>query len=151
MSQSEYGQESFTAGWFIWLVRGVLVVVSAFTLWGAEQALAEFSFGDLRFGPPDAGLFWKMVGLCAASGAAFCLAVRVPFPRPRVAWGRVVFLLIGLVPAFHWYLMTYVRIPDAVNALAIPRWFDANPVIQVGAALGGVGLASAIGARRGKR
>jgi len=148
MSQSEYGQESFTAGWFIWLVRLVLIGVSTFTLWGALRS--EERFRALTSSGVDAGLFWQMVGLCAAAGAAFCLAVRVPFPRPRLAWGRILFLVFGLLPAIHWYLLNVVR-PDVPSGILGAAWFDAVGAIQVSAALGGVGLASAIGARRGKR
>jgi hypothetical protein len=149
MSESEYGEESFTAGWFIWLVRIVLVGISAFTLWGALRS--EGRFRALSAGSDvDAALFWQMVGLCAAAGAAFCLAVRIPFPRPRVAWGRIVFLVIGLIPAIHWYLLNVVR-PDVPSGILGLAWFDAVGAIQIGAALGGVGFASAIGARRGKR
>jgi hypothetical protein len=150
MSESEYGQESFTAGWFIWLVRIVLVGISGFTLWGAIRSQSELGVLTTSRFTGDVGLFWQMVGLCAASGAAFCLAVRVPFPRPRLAWGRIVFLAAGLVPAIHWYLLTVVR-PDVPSGILGSAWFDAVNVIQVGATLGGVGLASAVGARRGKR
>jgi len=150
MSESEYGEESFTAGWFIWLVRLVLVGISGFTLWGALRSQGRLGpLPTSRFAG-DVGLFWQMAGLFAAAGAAFCLAVRVPFPRPRVAWGRIVFLIVGFLPAIHWYLLTVVR-PDVPSGILGAAWFDAVGAIQVGATLGGVGIASGIGARRGKR
>jgi hypothetical protein len=147
MTQSEYREEGLTAGWFIWLVRVVLLAVAAFTLWGAINS--EHRFG-LTPSQADAPPFWQMVGLFAAAGAAFGLAVRIPFPRPRVALGRIVFVIVGLAPAIHAWLLWIVR-PDGPDLFRRVYWFDEAAVVQVGAALAGVGFASAIGARRGKR
>jgi hypothetical protein len=50
----------------------------------------------------------------------------------------------------HWWLVWSVE-PASPAFLHQALWFDELPVVQVAAALAGVGLASAIGARRGKR
>jgi hypothetical protein len=150
MSQSEYRDDGFTAGWFIWLVRIGLLAVTAFTLWGAVRIEHEFRISwapDFRSVAPS---FWQMVGLFAAAGAAFGLAVRIPFPRPRVAFGRIVVVIVGLAPAIHWWLVWVVR-PGGSVLSRHAFWFDDVAVVQVGAALAGVGLASAIGARRARR
>jgi hypothetical protein len=148
MSQSEYGDESFTAGWFIWLVRLCLIAGTALGLWGST--ILQSHVVDRPDLSPDASSFWRMVGLLLIAGFAFCVAVRIPFPRPRMAWGRVVFVAVGLVPAVHWWLVWSVE-PASPAFLHQALWFDELPVVQVAAALAGVGLASAIGARRGKR
>ena len=150
MSQSEYRDDGLTAGWFIWLVRIGLLAVTAFTLWGAVRTEGEFQFSwapDFRSVAPS---FWQMVGLLAAAGAAFGLAVRIPFPRPRVAYGRIVFVIVGLAPAIHWWLVWVIR-PGGSTLSDRAFWFDDVTVVQVGATLAGVGFASAIGARRAKR
>ena len=148
MSQSEYGDESFTAGWFIWFVRLCLVGGAGLGLWGATILQGRVvSAGAFRL---DVSSFWRMVGLVLLAGFAFGVAVRIPFPRPRMAWGRVVFVAIGLIPAAHWWLVWSVQ-PGGPAVLHEAFWFDELPIVQVSAALAGVGLASAIGARRGKR
>ena len=148
MSESEYGDRSLTAGWFIWMVRLCLIGGSTLSLWGAtivERHLADpaaFRLNESRF--------WTMVGLLLLAGFAFGVAVRIPFPRRRTAWGRVVFVAVGLLPAIHWWLVGWVK-PGGPPFLREIFWFDELAIVQVGAALAGVGLASAIGARRGKR
>jgi hypothetical protein len=148
MSESEYGDESSSAGWFIWLVRLCLIGGTALGLWGTTILQARL----LRAGAAhlDVTSFWRLVGLLVIAGFAFGVAVRIPFPRPRIALGRIIFVAIGLIPAVHWWLVWSVQ-PGGPAFLHQAFWFDELPVVQVGAALAGVGLASGIGARRGKR
>ena len=144
-----YGDErSRTAGFAIWLVRLVLVAASIVALWQAVRAYEEhLRVYSSTFRYPAAS-YWTAVALFAGAGLAFGLALRIPFPRPRVAWGRFVFVPLALVPAVH--LWVTLGLESAPRFLRNLFWFDSSEVAFVGAALAGVAVASSIGARRGK-
>jgi hypothetical protein len=145
---SGYEDRQLFAGWVIWLVRLGLVAGSAFALWGAARGYADFQAIAAADVPSEPGRFWTVVGLFVVAGLALGLAVRIPFPRPRTAWGRIVFVVIALAPAAH--LWTLVGLDAAPDFLRHPFWFDEWPVVQASAVLAGVAVASAVGARRGK-
>lgn len=144
-----YGDErSLSAGAAIWLVRLALVAASIAALWRAvrvqETAQRIFS-SNFRY---TAASYWVDIALFAGAGLAFGLALRIPFPRPRVAWGRLVFVPLALLPAAHLWVL--IDVPKAPRFLLHDLWLDSYGVVAVGAALAGVAVASAVGARRGK-
>jgi hypothetical protein len=150
---SEYPDDrSLTAGFSIWVIRIACVAGAAAAVWYAlklqSDALAREA-AELRFDPILAKHWW-VVGLLALAGFAFCVAVRIPFPRPRVAFGRIVFVVVALVPAVHVWLLLDRRLEDAPSWVRGPYWFDGWEVAHVGAVLAGVALAAGIGARRAK-
>lgn len=144
---SEYVDERFMhAGARAWIVRLVLVILAVTALWGAIEVRNE--------GAPAAGSafepasFWATVGLFFAVGLTFGIAVRYPFPRPRVAWGRFIFVFAMLLPAVHLWFVLAEPIVTPSGWIVGPYWFDAPEVADVGAVLAGVAAASAPGARR---
>lgn len=148
---SEYADDRYlTAGGAAWLVRIVLVVGAGAALWYATELQAEArAAGTGPFAIDEvAWRFWAVVGLLFAAGFAFCVAVRFPFPRPLTAWGRVVFVLVALLPAAHAWVALAVEPAGWPELVLGPHWFDDALVVHVGAALAGVAAASAIGARR---
>jgi hypothetical protein len=145
---SEYADDRYLyASRKAWLVRLVLLLLTGAAVWAAL---------DVRSGGPpavdapvfDAGRFWTVVGLFFIAGFAFGVAVRYPFPRPRIAWGRFVFVVAMLLPAVHVWFLLADPIAGAPEWLLGPYWFDQIEVADIGALLAGVGAASAIGARR---
>jgi len=145
-----YGGRRLTAGWAIWLVRLLLVAGSAVALWGAARIHADFLTVASADVSDKAPLFWEVIGLFAAAGLAFGLALRIPFPRPRPAWGRLVFLLVALMPAEHLWTVIGVGLEGDPTFLRSLFWFDEWSVVHVAAALAGVAAAGVIGARRAK-
>jgi hypothetical protein len=145
---SGYEERRLFAGWAIWLVRLGLVAGSGFALWGAARGHADFLTIPSTDIQNEASRFWVVVGLFALAGLAFGLAVRIPFARPRTAWGRLAFVVLALVPAAHLWIL--VGLDGAPDFLRHPFWFDEWSVVQASAALAGVAAASAIGARRAK-
>ena len=145
---SGYEDRQLFAGWVIWLVRLGLVAGSGFALWGAARGYADFLKIDAADVPSEPGRFSAVVGLFVVAGLALGLALRIPFPRPRTAWGRIVFVVIALAPAAHLWIL--VGLDAAPDVLRHPIWFDGWPVVQASAVLAGVAVASAVGARRGK-
>jgi hypothetical protein len=151
---SEYPDDrSLSAGVYIWLVRIACVAVAAGAIWYAlkmhadalAKAVSEFQGLD-----PVLAKHWSIVGLLALAGFAFCVALRIPFPRPRIAWSRLVFFGVGLVPATHVWLVLDRRLDDAPSWVHGPYWFDGWEAVHIGAVLAGVALAAGIGARRAK-
>ncbi len=150
---SEYPDDrSISAGVYVWLIRLGCVGASAVAVWyalkvHADAVLAEAEAFDFD---PILSKHWWVVGLFALAGFAFCVAVRIPFPRPRIALGRIVFVLIALVPAVHVWLYFDGRLDDAPGWVRGPYWIDGWEVAHVGAVLAGVALAAGIGARRAR-
>jgi len=96
----------------------------------------------------DEARFWAVVGLFVVAGVAFGIAVRYPFPRPRVAFGRAFFVILMLLPAVHAWFTLADPITGAPDWLLGPYWFDELELVDISAVLAGVAAASAIGARR---
>jgi hypothetical protein len=151
---SEYPDDrSISAGVYIWLFRLACVGVSAAAVWYALKVHADAFAGSVSaFQARDEVLakHWEVVGLLALSGVAFCVALRIPFPRPRIAWSRLVFVAVALVPAIHVWLALDHRLDDVPSWVMGPYWFDGWEVAHIGGVLAGVALASGIGARRAK-
>jgi hypothetical protein len=145
-----------TAGISAWLVRALLVVASGLFLWWAAD-IAVVVQADLAPRAelaeplsPDAVRFWWSIALFALAGLGFGLATRFPFPRPRFAFGRLLFAVVALAPAVHLWQLWSAREPrDGVFGRAF--WFDDPSVVVVGAVLAGVAVASGVGARRERR
>jgi hypothetical protein len=150
---SEYPDDrSISAGVYIWLIRLGCVAVAAAAVWYAlklqTDALAKEA-AEFRF-DPVLSKHWPIVGILALAGFAFCIALRIPFPRPRIAWSRLLFVLVALIPAAHVWLFFDGRLDDASSWVRGPYWIDGWEVAHVGAVLAGVALAAGIGARRAK-
>jgi hypothetical protein len=151
---SEYPDDrSISAGVYIWLFRIACVAAAAAAVWYAlkvhTDALAR-SVSAFQANPL-LDKHWEVVGLLAFAGFAFCVALRIPFPRPRIAWSRLVFVLVAMVPAIHVWLALDHHLDDAPSWVLGPYWFDGWEITHIGAVLAGVSLAAGIGARRGKR
>jgi hypothetical protein len=129
------------------------VAVAAAAVWYAlkvhADALAKAVSGFQGLNPVLAK-HWSVAGLLALAGFALCVALRIPFPRPRIAWSRLVFVVIALVPAIHVWLSLDHHLEDAPSWVLGPYWFDGWEVAHVGAVLAGVALAAGIGARRAR-
>jgi hypothetical protein len=151
---SEYPDDrSISAGAYIWLVRIACVAVAAAAVWYALKVHADAlvaSVAEFRPDQPILAKHWVVVGHLALAGFAFCVAVRLPFPRPRIAWSRLVFVVIALVPAIHLWLAFDHHLDDAPSWVLGPYWFDGYEVAHIGATFAGVALAAGIGARRAK-
>jgi hypothetical protein len=150
---SEYPDDrSLSAGVYIWLIRLGCVAVAAAAIWYALKVYGEAlvkSASEFQ-SDPILAKHWEVVGLLALSGFAFCVALRIPFPRPRIAWTRLVFVVVALVPAFHLWLAFDHRLDDAPSWVLGPYWLDGWEVAHIGAVLAGVAFAAGIGARRAK-
>jgi hypothetical protein len=139
-----------TAGVSAWLVRALLVVASGLFVWWGRQYWADLRLEgatDLTF---ETVRFWWGVTLFALAGLGFGLATRFPFPRPRFAFGRLVFAAVALAPAAHVWQLVGAREPRE-GVLGRTFWFDDPSVVVVGAVLAGVAVASGVGARRDRR
>ena len=142
---SEYSDLQYrSAGAVVWGIRLALVAVTAVAAWFALEIRSR----QVSDAPIDEARFWAVVGLFVVAGTAFGIAVRYPFPRPRVAWGRLIFVLLMLLPAVHAWFTLSEPVTGAPSWLLGPYWFDQLEVVDIGAVLAGVAAASAIGARR---
>jgi hypothetical protein len=148
--QSEYGSAGRTAGLAMWLVRLTLVGASGAALWGAQRLAVDLQRTSFR-GRYDPGSYARSIGLFVVAGLVFGIAVRIPFPRPRISWGKPVLAAIAFGPAAHrWYVSDLPPLASS-GVLTQRYWFDAPAIGWIGAVLAGVALAAAIGARRGKQ
>ena len=129
-----------------WVVRGVLVLLAALLLAAAENRYAGF----LRATHVDGfgthvGAWWVSELLLAAAGAAFVLAIRLPFHEHAHPGAAIIALIPAAVVVHFWWL--YLRgVPIGARAF----WFDSLEVASLAAVLFGVALASVPG-RRGAR
>lgn len=141
---------AITGGVSAWLVRGMLIVSAAFLLWWGQNAFNDYE-RTLRasFGHGSVG-FWGAVILFAASGLGFGLAIRYPFPEPAFAFGRLAFAVLALAPAVHVAYVFALEPPIQESVLNRFFWFDDLAIVQIGAVLAGVAIASGVGARRGR-
>lgn len=147
---SGYEERQLSAGWAIWLVRFGLVAGSGLALWGAARGHADLLTVPSADVQNEVSRFWAVVGLFALAGLAFGLAVRIPFARPRMAWGRLVFVALALVPSAHLWIVIGVGLDGSPSFLRRLFWFDGWSVVHASAVLAGVAAASAVGARRAK-
>ena len=146
---SEYGDDRYrSAGRAVWLLRVVLVAATGAAVWFALEIRPELG----PVGAPSARLddarFWAAIGLFVLAGFTFGIAVRYPFPRPRLAWGRIVFVVVMLLPAAHLWITLAEPFTGLPGWVLRRSWFDAMEVVDLGATLAGVAAASALGARR---
>jgi hypothetical protein len=147
--QSEYGSAGRTAGLVMWLVRLTLVGASGAALWGAQRFAVDLQRTSFR-GRYDPGSYARSIGPFILAGFLFGVAVRIPFPRPRISWGKPVLAAVALGPAVHrWYVSDLPPLASS-GFLTEHYWFDSLAIGAIGAVLAGVALAAAIGARRGK-
>lgn len=131
-------------GMSAWLVRAMLLVSALFLFWWAQGASADYRLVSRAFFRFDGGDLAGVVALFAMAGLAFGLAIRFPFPEPRFAWGRLAFAVVALVPAVHFW---YVLSGTGQGVLGRLYWFDGLAMVQIGAVLAGVAVASGVGAR----
>lgn len=131
------------AGMSAWIVRAMLLVAALFLLWWAQEAFGAFERVSATRSRYDRGDLVSVVVLFAAAGLGFGLAIRFPFPEPRFAWGRLLFAAVALIPATHLWLL----LAGSAGVLGRAYWFDGFTMVQIGAVLAGVSVASGVGAR----
>lgn len=137
-------RKAAVAGTSAWLVRGMLLVAALFLFRWAQSAFVDYRATSDGFRYEPSG-FAGTIALFVAAGLAFGLAIRYPFSEARFAWTRLVFAGVALVPALHVWLL--LEGPGG-GLLGRPYWFDGFAMVQTGAVLAGVAVASGVGARR---
>jgi hypothetical protein len=141
-------RDATPTGTSAWLVRGMLLVAALFMFRWAQGSFLDFqraSAAKFRF---DLGGLAGVMALFVLAGLAFGLSIRYPFSGARFAWSRLVFSAIALVPAAHLWL---VLSGTADGLLGRQFWFDGFAMVQIGAVLAGVAIASGVGARPARR
>ena len=126
-----------------WVARGVLVLTAALLLAAGENRYAVF----LRASHVDGfgthvGAWWISELYLASAGAAFVLAIRLPFHEHAHLGAAALALIPAAVVVHFWWV--FLR-----GAPAGPRifWFDSLEVASIAAVLVGVALASVPGRR----
>jgi hypothetical protein len=126
-----------------WVIRGVLVLVAALLLAAGENRYVGF----LRASHVDGfgthvDEWWISELLLVAAGAAFVLAIRLPFHEHAHPGAALLALIPAAVVVHFWWV--FLR-----GAPAGPRifWFDSLEVASIAALLVGVALASVPGRR----
>lgn len=128
-----------------WVIRGVLVLVAALLLAAGENRYAGF----LRASHVDGfgthvDAWWISELLLAAAGAAFVLAIRLPFHEHAHPGAALLALIPAAVVVHFWWL--FLRdVPVGARAF----WFDSLEVASIAVVLVGVALASVPGRRTG--
>jgi hypothetical protein len=135
----------------VWLLRGGFATVAGVALWQSQLALKRF---DQILSTPFSALWgtWALaMALLALSGAAFTFAARVPFSPRGLAWVPLVLALVAALPVAHFPILWVGTERHWPARFLHTYWFDGfkgSGLPYVAAALVGVALASAIGARR---
>ena len=138
-------RDATPAGVSAWLVRGMLFLAALFLFRWAQGALIDYERESAGLFRHEMSGFFGVVALFLLAGIAFGLASRYPFPEARFAWSRLAFSAVALVPAVHlWYVVS----GTGEGLLARYFWFDDLAMVQIGAVLAGVSIASGVGARR---
>lgn len=128
-----------------WVIRGVLVLLAAILLAAGENRYAGF----LRASHIDGfgthvDAWWISELLLAAAGAAFVLAIRLPFHQ-RAFLGAALLALIPAAVVVHFWWVFLRGAPIGARVI----WFDSLEVASIAAVLLGVALASVPGRRTG--
>ena len=72
----------------VWTVRILVLAMAVALLYWSGQLEREFRGRTATEFAIDWGMFWLIEAVYVVAGMAFAVAVRVPFPRSRFAWGR---------------------------------------------------------------
>ena len=129
-----------------WLLRAALVAVAGVALWQSQLAFRRFS----EFPPVTFHYLWGewalALMLIALAGAAFALAVRVPFSLRGLSWTPLVLAVVAALPIAHFMLVWTGVARDWPNWFNRIYWLDSE--VSISAALVGVALAFVIGGAR---
>jgi hypothetical protein len=133
--------------WFRLVIRTILVLLAAWSLWLAQDWLQEFAGRRSANLSGTPSTWWFMsVGATVMAGLLFGLATWLPFTRVRYLPSRLILAAAALAPVARFWMLFLVRNQHGTGWLWQIHWFDyLEP--QVCAALAGVAIASGFRSR----